>query len=61
MIMSRCKNQPWLNQVPKNTYSLYSSSQKLQEMGSKKKKLTVYEVLRNETIDLLDNLFRYSL
>ena len=29
-------------------------------MGSKKKKLTVYEVLRNETIDLLDNLFRYS-
>lgn len=32
--------------------------QRLQEEGKKKKKLSPYEKLRNETIDFFDSLFR---
>ncbi len=34
--------------------------QTLQEMGKRKKKLTVYEVLRNDTVDFMDKVFRYN-
>ena len=33
--------------------------QTLQDLEKKKKKLTVYEVLRNETLDYVDSIFKY--
>lgn len=40
----------------KKKYSLFF--QRLQEEGKKKKKLSPYEKLRNETVDFFDSLFR---
>lgn len=37
---------------------IFSFFQRLQEEGKKKKKLSPYEKLRNETIDFFDSLFR---
>ncbi|KAI0208243.1 Origin recognition complex subunit 3 [Lamellibrachia satsuma] len=46
--------------LPKKT-DMYTLRQTLQDMEKKKKKLTVYEVLRNETIDYVDSVFRKHL
>ncbi len=43
--------------VPKKM-DLHTLRQKLQRANKRKKKLTVYEVLRNETIDVMDASFR---
>ena len=38
---------------------MYTLRHKLQQMDKRKKKLTVYEVLRNEIVDILDAAFRW--
>lgn len=51
------QDDPQVAALPKKT-DMYTLRQTLQDMEKKKKKLTVYEVLRNETIDYVDSVFR---
>ncbi|XP_064628742.1 origin recognition complex subunit 3-like isoform X2 [Lineus longissimus] len=50
-----------LTALPKKKMSMKDLQQKLQEIKQKKKKLTVYEAVRNEAIDYFELLFRQYL